>query len=277
VELEESLADFEAQGLGIAAFSHDTPDILSHFAERRGPFHYPLLSDPDSDAIRAFGILNRNIPEDHPFHGMARPGTFVVDANGVITAKYFEPGHRQRFTASSVLVKNFDGGGGTRMLVDADHMRLEAYPAQDVARRGNRVTLVMELDLPEKMHVYAPGVEGYTPVSVSIVDSPFLKAHETTFPDSEEMYLEAIDETVPVFHDRVRIFQDVTISPRFPGFDEPEDAELVIPATFSYQACDDTVCFIPSEVPISFTMKLVQHDGERVPDELRRKPKSSGN
>ncbi len=275
MELENSYDTFKAQGLGVAAISYDTPDILAHFSERMGGFRYPLLADPDSKMIRAFGILNRNVAEGHAFFGMARPGTFVVDANGIITSKFFEPGHRQRLTADSLLVREFGAGGGTRFSIVTDHLKLTAYPAQDEARRGNRITLVIELDLPPKMHVYAPGVEGYRPVSVAVSQSQYLAVHETIFPESEIMHLPAIQESVPVFHGSIRILQDVTLSPRLPGYDQPDVTELEIPATFSYQACDDVVCYLPTELPVKFKLALHPHDGKRAPEEIRHKPSSS--
>lgn len=272
MELESASDVFLAEGLGVAAISYDTPEILAAFAERMGGLSYPLLADPDSSVIEAFGILNRNVAEDHAWYGMARPVTFIVDADGVVTSKYFEPGHRQRVTADSVLVKELGVGGGTRTRVDARQFTLTAYPAQDEVRRGNRVTLVMEIELPDKMHLYAPGVEGYTPVRVTIPEIPYLRAHETTFPKSEILLLPAIGEAVPVYHSSVRILQDVTISPRYPDGDA-----LSIPVTFTYQACDDKVCFIPSQLELTFDMKLTDHDGTRVPDELQHKAKTSGN
>ncbi len=276
MELESTVDEFEAQGLAVVAISHDTPEILTHFDERMGGFHYPLLADPDSTIIRAFGILNRNVPEDSPFHGMARPGTFVVDANGIVTSKYFEPGHRQRVTAESVLVRDFGVGGGTVTRVSTRHLKLTAYPAQDEVRRGNRITLIIELELPEKMHVYAPGVEGYRPVSVSIPDIPYVRVHETVFPEADILLLPAIGEAVPVFDGSVRILQDVTLSPRLPGYDEPETTELSIPVTFSYQACDDKMCYVPTKIELTFELTLIQHDGTRVPEQMRRKAQTSG-
>ena len=277
MELESTAARFKAEGVHVAAVSYDTHEILSHFATRMGGFSYPLLSDPDSEMIKAFGILNRNVAEGHAFFGMARPVTFLVDSDGVVTSKYFGPGHRQRVTADSILVREYGVDGGTRAHVKTRHLELVAYPSQDVARRGNRITLVMELDLPDKMHVYAPGVEGYTPVSVAVADEPYLRTHETSFPESEVMLLPAIGEAVPVYHGRVRILQDVTLSPRLPGYDKDETVELEIPATISYQACDDTVCYVPEKVPITFKLQLTQHDGERVPEGLRKKATSSSN
>jgi len=265
VELDRSVGKFRAQGLGVAAISYDSPDVLRHFSARVGGFAFPLLSDPSSAVIRAFGIFNHNIPEGHEWYGIPFPGTFLVDENGIVRAKYFEQMHRQRYTADSILVREYGASGGKRVEVVTDHLRLEASPAQDVASRGNRLTLALDLDLPPKMHVYAPGVQGYRPISVEIEDHPFLLSHATDFPEPEILHLEAIDETVPVYHGRVRILKDVTLSPRL------RDEKIAIPLSFSYQACDDRVCYPPSQVKFSLEVALVPHDGGRAPEAQQKK------
>jgi hypothetical protein len=265
VELERSLEKFRAEGLGVAAISYDSREVLQSFSGRMGGFRYPLLSDPDSTVIRAFGIFNHNIPEGHEWYGICFPGTFIVDEKGVVRSKYFEQMHRQRYTADSILVRELGVIGGTGVEMSTDHLKLRAFPASERASRGNRVTLVLELDLPEKMHVYAPGVEGYKPTVLEIGENPMLLAHETDFPEAELLHLEAIRETVPVYHGRVRILKDVTISPKL------RDESVRIPLAFSYQACDDKVCYVPTRVPFELELELVPHDGERVPEELRKK------
>ncbi len=95
--------------------------------------------------------------------------------------------------------------------------------------------------------------------------------------DPEILHLEAIKETVPVYENHVRILQDVTISPRLPGWDSAEtaDSKVVLPATFSYQACDDRICYAPAKIPLTFTLNVVAHDVERVPENLRRETKKT--
>ena len=58
MELQERFTELQAQGLGIAAISYDTEEVLADFAQRRGITDVPLLSDDDSAVIRAFGIYN---------------------------------------------------------------------------------------------------------------------------------------------------------------------------------------------------------------------------
>jgi hypothetical protein len=65
-------------------------DGFADFSAAHG-ITFSLLSDPDSQVIEAFGILNTLIPpDDHPWHGIPFPGTYVIDDAGVITHKFFE-------------------------------------------------------------------------------------------------------------------------------------------------------------------------------------------
>ena len=189
-----------------------------------------------------------------------------MDANGVVVSKHFEEGYRQRLTADTLLVKEFGVGGGKRVEIETTHFKLSAFPSQDDVRRGNRIALVLDIELPPRMHLYAPGVEGYTPVALTIGEHPAILAHETEFPDSEMLHLEAIQETVPVYEGRARILREITISPRY------REPTLEIPATFSYQACDDTVCYLPAKLPVTFHLTLSDHDTERVPEAMRKTP-----
>ena len=251
--------------MGVAAISYDSGEVLRSFSTRMGGIHFPLLSDSGSAIIRAFGIFNDNIPKDDEVYGICFPGTYIVDENGVVRAKYFEGQYRQRYTPNNILVHEFDAEGGKRIEVKTDHLTVEAYPSEDTASRGNRITMVVVLRLPPKMHVYAPGVEGYRPVSLEVEANPMLLAHDTEFPQAKTVHLDAIGETVPVYEGEVRILKDVTISPRL-------RAETVrISMTLSYQACDDKVCYIPAKVPLSVELELAPHDETRVPEELQRK------
>ena len=61
--------------------------ILRHFGNRKG-ISYPLLSDPDSEVIRAFGILNTNYAPDHESYGLPFPGMFIIDENGMDPSRF---------------------------------------------------------------------------------------------------------------------------------------------------------------------------------------------
>ena len=50
MELEQNLSGIRKQGLGLAAISYDSPEVLKNFAGRMH-ISFPLLSDPESKII----------------------------------------------------------------------------------------------------------------------------------------------------------------------------------------------------------------------------------
>lgn len=62
MELAKHADRLRARGYGICSISYDTVDVLREFANRRG-ITYPMLSDPDSAIIRAFGLINEEVTD----------------------------------------------------------------------------------------------------------------------------------------------------------------------------------------------------------------------
>ena len=62
MELQDRLEALESSGIGIAAISYDSQEVLADFAEKRR-ITFPLLSDSDSSVITEFGILNTVVAE----------------------------------------------------------------------------------------------------------------------------------------------------------------------------------------------------------------------
>ena len=154
---------------------------------------------------------------------------------------------------------------GHQVEVKTEHLTVRAWLSQDKARPGNRLTLVAEVDLPQRTHIYAPGVEGYRPTAWTIETRSDLAIHAPQFPPSKMMKLEAINERVPVFESKVRITRDATISAGVRA------SIIEWRATLEYQACDDEVCYLPEKVPLTFTVQMESLDRQRVPENMRRK------
>lgn len=271
MQLEQKRKQLGKRGISIAAVSYDSVAILRHFAERKG-INFPLLSDPDSKIIRTFGILNDTIDEDHQFYGIPNPGEYLVSADGIVEAKFFEEYYRDRFTPGTLLIR--DGAsptGKTAKKTKTDHLTVTSWVSDEVVYGGNRFSLALEIELPDKMHVYAPEVEGYIPIDWNMAAASQLTVHDAEFPKPENLHLPAIGETVPVYEGRLRIVRDVLIG-------QPQDIEhlldaqgnVVLKGELRYQACDDKVCYIPQTVPLEFSVKLAQHDRTRAPAELRK-------
>src|SRR5258708_13853960 len=159
-----------------------------------------MLSDADSKIIRSAGLLNETIKQDSPFFGIPNPGTFILDAKGVIKAKYFEDDYRERFTAADILTKQFNvTPSAGRHEAIGKQLSAVASSSNCVVRGGQRVALVLEIELKPKMHVYAPGVDGYIPIAWKMKESPGFAVHDVTLPPSKMLHLAAINETVPVY------------------------------------------------------------------------------
>ncbi len=94
VQLHENLEAIAATNTQVVAISYDSVEILKNFADKSG-VTFPLLSDPDSTSIRAFGIHNEK--------GLPHPGTYVIGADRKVLAAIFFEGYVQRHTATELL------------------------------------------------------------------------------------------------------------------------------------------------------------------------------
>ena len=272
MELEQNLGQFKKLGFNVAGISYDSVEILHNFAERKG-IHFPLLSDADSKIIKQLGILNQEIPANSPFFGIPNPGSFIVNAKGVIEAKYFEDDYKQRYTAADILVQRFGVmPESTRTEVQGKQLSAETTASNSLVRAGQRIALVIDVTLKPKMHVYAPGVKTYIPIDWEMKESDAWTVHPATYPESEVLFLPAIDEKVPVYEGQFRITRDITIGQEGkvkPALDG--SGKLTMEGTLHYQACDDHMCYIPQDLPLKWTFQFEGLDRERVPAELQRK------
>jgi AhpC/TSA family/Thiol:disulfide interchange protein DsbD, N-terminal len=263
VELQRHLDELKRQGLGLVAVSYDSPATLADFARRRG-ITFLMLSDPGSKVIRQYGLLNTTVPAHSPAYGIPFPGTFILDTHERVVARFFEQEYEDRNTVSSILVRlGKDQGTGTK--ITSAHLDVVTWSSDDLAAPGTRLSLVLDVTPKAGAHVYAPGAKGYIPVALKLDPQEGVQLHPVEYPKPEDYYFKPLDEHVPVYQKRFRIVQDVT-------FDASRQGEaflnartsLTITGQLAYQACDDKVCFPPTSVPVSWTIKLRKLDRERV-------------
>lgn len=268
--MDQQSTSFEKRGIRVAAITPDSVAVLRHFSDRMR-LRIPLLSDAGSHTIRAFGILNDNIPPDNPFFGTPFPGSYLLDREGRIKSKYFEPDDRERFTAAAILVKEFNTGAAPGQQITTPHLTLRTSASNAVAYPGSRFTLLLDVALPRRMHVYAPGVaKPYLPVAWDVEPSSALLALPAAFPAPRTLRLPAIRESAPVFENRFRLTRDIVVSlkPELESALNPQ-RQLIIRGTFRYQACDDKICYLPQTVPLEWRITIQPQDRVRVPAPLR--------
>ncbi len=253
----------------MAAISYDSITILKNFSDRKS-VGIPLLSDAESTTIRAFGILNDSIPKTSPFFGVPHPVTYIVGPDGVIRSVFHDEDYRKRFTTGAILSDRAPASD-TVAPVASGRIQVRTASSDTVVRGGERVRLFVTIILGPRLHVYAPGVEGYIPLQWTPEPSEAVEALPVQFPKSRMLRLKAIKETVPVFERTFELTRDVVIGQ--PGTVEKlldASRQLTIRGTLRYQACDDRQCFVPEEVSLQWKLRYEPHDPTRVPAELRR-------
>ena len=170
---------------------------------------FPLLADPDYRIIDAFGLVNTNTPKDAPFYGFAFAGYYLVNPEGIVTAKFFNEANNDRTTAANILIREFDDEGQRQGSAETKHLTLNWSASNHTLRPGQRAALVLDVDLEPRMQLYAPGKHRYITVDWELDDLEGLAFLDPKYPESETKYLEAIEETVPVYHDSLTIVRDI--------------------------------------------------------------------
>jgi peroxiredoxin len=100
VQLQRDIDPIRAAGVQVVGISYDDPKVLKSFSDR-AKISFPLLSDPGSKTVEAYHIRNpaaRGRAEGVPF-----PGTFILDRDGVIRAKIFLEGYRDRHSTDALI------------------------------------------------------------------------------------------------------------------------------------------------------------------------------
>lgn len=273
MELESQVAAIRERGLGVAALSYDSVELLRDFASRR-QISYPLLSDPDSAIIKRFKLLNPEFPPGSPAHGVPYPGTFVTDARGIVRAKFFEKTYTDRRTAASFLILTGEAAGGSSSEIRTEQFVVRSSASNDAVRPGNRVTLALDFQVKQGFHAYAPGAKGYRALAVHIEAQPLVAGvHDPIYPDSRPYLFEPLQETVPVFEGTFRVLREITLGDgrAFAEVLRSPEPALTVTGRLEYQVCSDRVCYPPSSLPLRWTFKVLPLDRERAPETLQRK------
>lgn len=131
MELQRGLPDFEAANVWVVAISNDPVGALAQFCDENG-ITFDFLSDADSSLIRRLGILNTLIEPDEAIYGIPFPGSYVLNEEGAVVAKYFHREYQVREAPAFVLADGF-----------GVEPNLEGYPRAIASVEGVTVEVVL--------------------------------------------------------------------------------------------------------------------------------------
>jgi hypothetical protein len=262
----------KADGIKVYGISYDTADSLKAFSDEFG-ITYPLLSDEDSAVIKQFGILNTLItPEDtetdatgKSFYGLPFPGVYVTDGTGVVSEKFFSRYFGTRSSTGSILNsalgKVLKHDESPYSAVDDERVKVSAFLADESMKLEYTSTLYLRFELAEGLHLYGnPLPDGFIPTEVEFLETPGIRFGDAVYPETHAMRFDALDVTLPVYEGVMDVAIPVTATSEilnWTNFSQPESVELKM--RVRYQACSDTVCFLPKSTEISLKVPIGSH------------------
>ena len=241
--------------------------MLAEFSEKQG-IPFPLLSDIDSEVIRAYGILNDQVaPEDGFFYGIPYPGVYVTDKEGRVAAKFFHGTYKKRDSAE-LLIAAATGNlvlepdapaatGGDDDIV----LNVSLQGGRGNLRQGMVREIVVRFELPEGLHIYGePVPEGMVATKVTIEGAPGLMVEPAVLPPTHTLALRGTGHELQVWSGTVDIRVPVYAASELATEVAPLAHEsTIVDVVVRYQACDDDTCLLPRmerfrlEIPMDVT------------------------
>ena len=127
-----------------------------------------------------------------------------------------------------------------------------AAPA--TAAPGAEVVLTVDIVLKPKMHVYAPDQpkeQAYMPIALTLTPDAAYRPLKVRYPPAEKFFFEPLRETQRVYSKPFRISQPVVLA-------KDVTSAVTIAGAVKYQACDDAICYVPQNVPVTWTVRLAR-------------------
>lgn len=251
--MRDSFKKFEAAGIKVYAISYDDQEVLREFGEKQ-EIPFPLLSDIDSEVIRAYGILNDQVePEDGFFYGIPYPGAYVTDEDGKVVAKYFHATYKKRDSAELLIA----AATGEVAIDEAapvayggsDDIKVTATIHGGVGnlRQGIVREVLVRFELADGLHIYSdPVPAGMVATEVTVEGPPGLMVEPAILPPSEPLTLAGTGVELQVWSETVDIRIPVYAASELATEVAPLDRDSVpIEVTVRYQACDSDTCLLP--------------------------------
>jgi len=144
------------------------------------------------------------------------------------------------------------------------HLTIGTSTDPATAAPGRKISLLLDVAPKPKMHVYAPGQEGYIGITLTLEPDAAFTSGKAKYPAPEKIFIKILDEKQLVYAKPFRITQDVTVAAGAEMRRRAADgAPLKIKGSVRYQACDEAICYLPATVPVEWTVTLATAPARR--------------
>lgn len=104
IELGENAGKFSKEGYPVVTLSYDAVEKLNKYLSNHKA-DMTMLSDPASEIIRAFGILNEKNAKGTFSYGIPHPGVYIVGKDKKVQAKFFKADYKERASVKELLAE----------------------------------------------------------------------------------------------------------------------------------------------------------------------------
>ena len=131
----------------------------------------------------------------------------------------------------------------------------------DAARAGANARVALGVVLPAGLHVQSdkPRDPSLIPTVLTVTPPPGVRVVEIVYPTATDLTLSGASQPLAVFGARFAIGVRLAVAPDVPPGD------IVIPARFRYQACNDSSCFPPATETTQWTVRIAAADAAIAP------------
>ncbi len=133
---------------------------------------------------------------------------------------------------------------------------IKVVPSVEVFKAGQTAAVTLEVSIRAPYHVQSdqPSEDYLIATTVEFKSRAGVTIERIKFPRGEMRKLSLSENPLSIYEGTVKITADITVAADFAG------AEFAIEGTLGYQACDDTSCLPPADIPF---VKIVKVEGGR--------------
>lgn len=131
------------------------------------------------------------------------------------------------------------------------HVTVVSAATPETAAPGGKVTLTLDVTPDRNIHIYAPGARDLVATALKITPQPGVTVSKPTYPPSELILDPILNERIPEYVKPFRITQPIGVPAT-----TKSGQSLSISGVLTYQACDDKMCFPPSDLSATWVVKI---------------------